>query len=163
MLAGSYRIRTYNLSAISKRIESLMSFVELKHAFVLILCFVSSIAFIRGTIIPFLMGVDPPIEIYLHIISLVFIFTAFVFVVKTGSFLTGSIMTIIGGFYVFYGFSAMKFWLELSKPETMSNLTGYNDFAVGVIILGLIVLGLGFHSITRRFTKNQRIQKRSAV
>lgn len=140
-----------------------MSFVKLKHAFVLILFSVSSIAFIRGTIIPFLIGVDPPIEMYLHIISLVFIFTAFVFVAKTGSFLIGSTIAVIGAFYVYYGFNAIKIWLELSKPEAISNFTGYNDFAVGVIILGLILSGLGVHTLTRRFTKNQRIEGKSAI
>jgi len=137
--------------------------MELKYAFVLILCFISSTVFIRGTIIPSVFGFDPPIEMYLHIISLMFIFTAFVFTWKTGSFLTGSIMVVIGGTYVYYGFNAIKTWLEFSKPETISNFTGYNDFAVGVIILGFLIFGMGAHSITRRFSKNQSIEKRSAV
>lgn len=140
-----------------------MSYVELKYTFVLILCFVSSTTFIRGTLIPFLIGFDPPVEMYLHIISLAFIFTAFVITWKIGSFLVGSIMAIIGGTYVYYGFSSIKIWLEFSKPDTLSNFTGYNDFAVGVIIFGFIILGLGVHTITGRFTKNQRIEKRSAI
>ena len=140
-----------------------MSHVELKYAFVLILCFVSSTAFVRGTIIPSLFGFDPPIEIYLHIISLVFIFTAFVFTWKIGSYLIGSILAVIGGTYVYYGFNATKTWLEFSKPDTLSNFTGYNDFAVGVIITGSVLLGMGVFSIIRRLNRIKKIERKSAI
>jgi|CXWL01.1.fsa_nt_gi uncharacterized membrane protein len=112
-------------------------------------CGVSIILFIRASIIPFFAVYgDPFDEIFMSIVSLSLIVTAFVITIKNGSHITGSIMMIIGGFYIWNGYRMLmtisEQFAENSEAMPLINVNMYT------IIIGTLLVGLGIFSIIKK-------------
>lgn len=117
-------------------------------------CGVSVALFIRASVIPFFAVYgDPFDEMFMSIVSLSLIVTAFAITIKNGSHITGSIMIIMGSFYIWNGYRMLmtisEQFAENSEVAALSNVNMYT------IVIGAILVGLGIFSIIRKIkTKN---------
>ena len=103
---------------------------------------VSAILFIRASIIPlYAVYGDPDDEIFMSLVSLLFIAPAFAFSIKKGSYIIGSIMLIIGGYYIWNGYRLLVMVSEkFAEDSNVSSLVNINIYTM---ILGIILVALG--------------------
>ena len=112
-------------------------------------CGVSVALFIRASIIPFFVVYgDPFDEMFMSIVSLSLIVAAFAITIKNGSHITGSIMMIMGSFYIWNGYRMLMMISEQfagnSEVAALSNVNMYT------IMMETILVGLGIFSIMRK-------------
>jgi len=136
--------------------------MKLRQLGIWILTIASAILFIRASIIPFFAVYGDPLdEMLMSAFSLVFIFAAFILIIKKGSFIVGSVMASIGAFYIYNGNRMLGLVLRdaqyIPYPEGMINANVYT------MITGVIILALGIFSIIRRAEERSSKTKRVSM
>lgn len=117
-------------------------------------CGVAVALFIRASITPFFAVYGDPLdEMFMSIASLSLIVAAFAITIKNGSHITGSIMIIMGSFYIWNGYRMLMMLSEQFAGNydvvALSNVDMYT------MIIGIILIGSGIFSIIRKIkTKN---------
>lgn len=94
------------------------------------------------------------------ILSLVLIFAAFALTIKKGSGIVGSIMIIMGTFFVYSGYQSFRLLLDTFATTASNdgadavsilvfNVSGMVDYLIATVILGTMMVALGTMTIMR--------------
>lgn len=130
--------------------------MELRQLAVWILSTVSGILFIRASIVPlFAVYGDPIDELYMSIVSLIFIAIAFGLTARKGSFIAGPIMSAIGAFYTYSGYRLLGLITEEIANDT--NAQGLVSANIITIVIGLGFNALGIFSLIRKTRMNKTV------
>lgn len=132
--------------------------MSLKQFGIYLLTAVSVALFIRVSIVPFFAVYGDPLdEMFMSGFSLAFLSAAFALTVRRGSFIVGSVMALIGAFYIYNGNRILGLITEAIARDPNSQGMIYANIVT--IIVGAAILSCGIFAILLR---RRAIEKRDA-